>query len=138
MPSNTTFDPRNILEFEKSKLNKAAQGKKLTVTKGTTTNIDITLTDDCLLAGGSILLAQDVKWGDKVSFQVLSGSTVLIEFITDWYLNPEKTEQPVPSSNYPAKVYAGLTLRIVYTSTAGALDPAPDVAINYNLEKVLI
>lgn len=137
MPSNTTFDPRHTIEFDKTKLNKAAQGKKVSINKGTTTNIDLTLTDDMVLAGGSVLLVKDVTWGDKVTFQVLSGSTVIIEFITNWYLNPDKMEQTIPTSNYPAKVVTGLTLRIVYTSVAGVLDPAPELVINYNLEKVL-
>lgn len=139
MATGTSYDPRNILDFEKSKLNKAARGMKQTVTLGGTCNIDYTLADDMLLAGGSVFLVENVRWGDKVTFQVLNGSTVLAEFITDWYLNPETKQQAVPSSSYPAKIYAGLTLRIIYTSTGNPLsDPVPEVCINYNFEKVLV
>jgi hypothetical protein len=139
MPSNTGFDPRNIDDFEKSKLNKDTKSKFQTADLGTTTNIDFTLSDDVLLAGGSVFLVKNAKWGDRVSFQILYGQNVIMQFITDWYLNPESIKQDIPSSNYPAKLSTGLVLRIVYTSIGiVGTDSPPEVAINYNFEKVLM
>jgi len=135
MASNTTFDPQNTASFEKSKLFKDAKGVIGTATKETTTNLDLVLTDDVLMTGG-VFLAQGAEWGDKVDFQVIHPTAgVVAQFITDWYLNPDSTLQPIPKSSYPAKLAAGLTLRVVYHSV-GATDVK--VAINYDREKVLV
>jgi hypothetical protein len=133
MPTNTNFNPRNINEFEKSKLLKNAIGVSTTAAFGTTTNLDLLLTDDVLVTEG-VLLARNVAQGDKVSFQILMGEMVLNQFITDWYLNPDSTNQQTPKSSYPAKLPAGLTLRVIYTSV-GTEDVW--IAVNYNLEKIL-
>lgn len=138
MASNTGYDPKNILDFEKSKLNKHAVGITATLTRGGTTNIDYTLTDDVLIAGGTVVLVKNADWGDKMSFQVLSSGVVINQFVTDWYVNPESIDQVIPTSNYPAKLFSGLVLRIIYVSSASGLDPTPEIAINFNFEKVLI
>lgn len=136
MATNTTFDPQNANAFEKSKLFKDARGISATITAGTTTNLDLVLSDDILLAGGTTFLAKGAAQGDKVTFQVIHPvNGVIAQFISDWYLNPDVTLQQVPPSNYPAKILAGLTLRIAYTSV-GATDVW--VAVNYNIEKVLV
>ena len=135
MPSNTDFNPQNLRDFEKSKLNKDARGVSMTVTAGTDGVLDLTLTDDILLAGGTIFLAKGAAQGDKVDFQVVHPvAGVLAQFVTDWFMNPDSTLQAVPPSNYPAKVFAGLILRVIYHSVGGS-----DVwiAVNYNREKVL-
>lgn len=135
MPSGTTYDPTNTSFFDKTKLNKDAKGVQATVTAGTSQNIDLTLTDDCLLAGGTVFLAKGAVAGDKVDFQVVHPvAGVLIQFITDWFVNPDSTAQVVPTVSYPAKAFAGLILRVIYHSTGGA---NVWVAINYNREKVL-
>lgn len=138
MATNTSYDPKNILDFEKSKLNKYAVGITAPLTRGGTTNIDYTLTDDLLIAGGSVVLVKDSDWGDHMTFQVLLGGVVINQFVTNWYVNPENIAQPIPSANYPAKLFAGLVLRIVYVSTAAGSGPTPEIVINYNFEKVLI
>lgn len=134
MPTGTAFNPQNINEFEKSKLAKDAIGISSTAIAGTSTNLDLLLTDDVLINGG-FLLARNVAEGDRVSFQVLMGETILNQFITNWYLNPDSTQQQMPTANYPAKLLAGLTLRIIYNSVG-----TQNVwfAINYNKEKVLV
>lgn len=135
MPSSTTFDPPNTNYFDKTKLNKTAQGVKITATAGTTTHLDYTLTDDVLMAGGNAFMAKGAAWGDKVAFQVLHPiAGLLLEFISDWYVNPDSTQQTVPTSNYPAKLVAGLILRVVYTSVGAS---NVEIAVNYNFEKVL-
>lgn len=136
MPNNTAFDPKNLNDFEKTKLNKDARGIQGTAIAGTTTSFDLTLTDDTVMAGGNAFLAKGAVAGDCVSFQIIHPIVgILNQFITDWYLNPDSTAQAVPTSNYPAKLPAGLILRVVYTSV-GSSDVW--VAINYNKEKVLI
>jgi hypothetical protein len=136
MPSNTDFNPLNVSEFEKNKMNKDARGVIGTATAGTSTNLDFILTDDILMAGGHAFLAKGAAWGDKVDFQAVHPiAGVVNQFITGWYLNPDSTQQPLPPSNYPAKIPAGLTLRVVYHSV-GATDV--EIAVNYNFEKVLV
>jgi hypothetical protein len=135
MPSNTTYDPNNTSYFDKTKLNKDAKGIAETVTAGQTKNIDFALTDDSLLAGGTVLLVKGAAQGDKIDFQVVHPvAGVLLTFVKDWYVNPDSTKQDVPTAPYPAKLFAGLILRLVYYSV-GETDVW--VAINYNKEKVL-
>ena len=136
MPSNTEFNPSNVDEFSKLKLNKDAKGVAGTVAFGTTASLDLTLTDDVLIAGGTVFLARGAAEGDKVDFQVVHPvAGVINQFITDWYVNPDSTLQVVPPSNYPAKVPAGLIFRVVYHSV-GATDVW--ISVNYNMEKVLV
>lgn len=135
MPSNTAYNPQNVNEFEKVKLFKDARGIQGTAAAGQSTNFDLTLTDDVLMAGGAIFLAKGAAQGDKVDFQVLAGGQVVAPFITNWFLNPDATKQEVPQSMYPAKIFAGMTLRVIYHSVG---QNSVWVAINYNLEKVLV
>ena len=133
MPSGTSFDPRNSNDFEKSKLFKNAKGAVGTIPAGTIGTVDLALADDCLIMGG-FLLVQGAVWGDKVDFQVVMGTTVLAEFIQDWYIDPTVCNQSTPGANYPAKLPAGATLRLEYYSTGSS---PVNVAVNYNMEKVL-
>lgn len=135
MPTQTNFNPANINEFEKTKLNKAAKGVIGVAIAGATSSLDLTLTDDILMSGGNIFLAKGAAWGDKVDFQIVHPVYgVINQFITNWYLNPDSTLQAVPTSSYPAKLPAGITLRVLYSSV-GVTDVA--IAVNYNCEKVL-
>jgi hypothetical protein len=140
MPINTTYNPLNLNDFEKTKINKNAQGVSIIIPAGTDVSIDLLLTDDTLVTGADCLVKGAIA-GDTVDFQIygpnpLTGiSGVLNQFVTKWFINPDSTQQSTPHSNYPAKIPAGLTLRIIYHSTG-----TTDVwfAANYNLEKVLI
>ena len=86
MPINTVFDPSNVNFFDKTKLNKDAQGLQMTVTAGTTGTIDLTLTMDIVVAGGSVLLAKGAAPGDYVEFQIVHPIYgVINQFITKWY-----------------------------------------------------
>jgi hypothetical protein len=135
MPTNTTFDPSNIIDFEKSKLNKSAIGIQQNVTAGQTVNIDYVLTDDLLILRG-VLLVKNSSQGDYVDFQVLHPVYGLVaQFVTSWFIDPDSTTQETPTSNYPAKLAAGLTLRLVYHSVGQS---NVWVAINYDAEKVLV
>ena len=130
MPSNTGFNPQNTLEFEKSKLSKDALGYSDTVPAGTTKNIDLVISDDALILTSCILIEGAVK-GDKWTMQAIHPQAgVVFQPITDWLVAWTTLHQPLPVANFPAKIYAGLTLRIVYTSTGGT-----DVWVGINLDK---
>jgi hypothetical protein len=139
MPTNTTYNPPNINSFIKAALNFNAQGVSTTGTAGAVTNLDYTLSDDCLITGMELII-NNGNYGDKASFQIVDGSgafsgtpgTVLNQFATNWNIPPTADTQF--DMAYPAKIYAGLTLRIVYTSTGTS---NPFIAINYKLHKVL-
>jgi hypothetical protein len=132
---NSTFNPVSTIDFTKDKLNKDAQGVFWTITAGTTANIDYTLTNDVLISGGHALLIQNASWGDKVDFQIVMGTTVISQYVTSWPVDPTKVNQTIPTSNYPAKIPYGFILRLVYHSTGGT---NVDVAMGYNLEKVIV
>ncbi len=139
-PSGTFFNPIRVDEFEKTKLNFDGQGMSATVTAGSTQNVDLLLSDDVLLTG-CWFITNNSNLGDTLTFQVVDTSgaftgtpgTVLSQFITNWYPNVSTDINfEVP---YPAKIPAGLTLRLVYVSTGST---NPFVAANYQLHKVLV
>lgn len=139
MPSNTTYTPKRISDFEANKLNYNGQHAKGTITAGTTASFDVDLSDDHLITG-AWLIVEGGTAGDTAALQVVDktgafsgvAGTVLNQFI-NWAVPPTCAEQFEVA--YPAKVYAGLTLRLSYTST-GTTDPF--VAINFKLHKVLV
>jgi hypothetical protein len=141
MPSNTTYNPVSVSDFEKNKLNYNGRGVSVTIPKGTSVNLDYTLTDDCLLTGVWLIIGRG-NYGDSLTVQVLDLSNiygygagaVLNTFVTNWYMPPSSATQiDIP---YPAKIITGLTLRVIYTSTGTVDDPF--LAINYKLHKVLV
>ena len=134
---NSTFAPRNQNEFDNNKLQKFCDGVGGSCALGSTLTLDYTLTDDVLLVGGHVLLVRNASWGDYATFQIVSpAGQVIMTFINKWYIDPSFVRQQIATSNYPAKVPAGAKLRIVYTSVGTLPALGPDVAINYNFEKV--
>jgi hypothetical protein len=135
MATNTLYNPQNKNLFEKEKLNKAAQGYEFTVTAGTTQNLDIAISDDALVMDSCILIDGAVK-GDKWTMQVIHPTNgVVFQGVTDWRVDFTTLNQPIPKANFPAKVYAGLTLRIVYTSVG---QNNVWVCVNLDKDKVLV
>lgn len=139
MPTGTKFNPFHTNELDKTALLFNAQGVTANPTAGTTTNIDLALTDDHLITGAWVVVS-GATLGDTISFQVIDSSgvlappgTMLNQFMTSWYL-PASAETQLDMV-YPAKIIAGLTLRVVYTSTGAT---APFIGINYKLHKVLV
>jgi len=137
---NSVFNPTHIDEFDKTKLNFDAKGVTASITAGTSQNIDLTLTDDHLITG-AWMIVDGATLGDTVNLQVVDttgftgypAGTVLNQFITNFYLPTSASEQF--NITYPAKIIAGLTLRVVYTST-GATNPF--FAANFYLHKILV
>tara|TARA_R110000868_G_scaffold272607_1_gene531834 strand:- start:3111 stop:3533 length:423 start_codon:yes stop_codon:yes gene_type:complete len=140
MPSFTTYKPTSITQFEAAKLNFNAQGVSGSASAGSSTSFDLALTDDHLITGAWII-TDGGTLGDTASFQIVDGTgafsgvpgTVLNQFVSSWYMPTGANTQL--DMQYPAKLYAGMVLRFVYTSTGGS---PVFVAINYKLHKVLI
>lgn len=141
MPSATKYAPISIVEYGAKDLNAALRGTKFVATAGTDTSNDLLISDDSLIDGAIVHVIGAVL-GDKLKCQVIDKDNVLGaganyvagQYVTDWYINPEKTEQLDYQCQYPAKIYAGLYLRVIYTSVGGA---NVDVICNYKLHKVL-
>jgi hypothetical protein len=133
MPTNTTYSPGKLSDFEASKLNYNGQSASANVPAGQSADIDITMTDDHLLTGGWLMISGGDP-GNSCTFQVVHPiAGVVNQFITSWKM-PAECFTPIMVP-YPAKIYAGLTLRLVFVNS-GATDCI--VAINYDLHKVLI
>lgn len=143
MPSNTGYNPQHEWEFEKSKLNADGQGVQGSATAGSTTNFDVVLTDDCLYTGVWIAVSGSAN-GDAAKLQVIDTNgitgfppgTVLLQAV-NWGI-PGFNFSEQFDYNYPAKVLATMTIRIIYTSAAGLLGGAPYCVFNHKLHKVLI
>lgn len=139
--NNSQFAPTTQAQYSSKDLNADFQGFKFTATAGTTTTGDFKILDDSLI-DGAVVLAKNTALGDKVNLQVIDidnvkgygANVVLGQYVTNWYINPDSTFQVDLKSAYPAKIFAGLYLRVVYTSV-GANNI--DFLINYKLHKVL-
>lgn len=137
----TTYAPIKEADFNSKGLNFNGNGVAMTVTANTTTNIDFKVTSDNII-NGLTLLVKAANTGDYATFQVVDvdnilgygAGTVLNQFGTNWYIDASVQMQSIPRIPYPAKIIAGLYLRLVYTSTAVT---APWVAANYHLHKVM-
>jgi hypothetical protein len=135
------YKPASDKEYSANDLNADFQGHKFTATAGQTTSSDYQVLNDCLI-DGAMVFAKSAAIGDKVTFQIidkdnvmgLGANTVLGQYVTDWYINPDSTFQADFKSAYPAKLIYGLYLRTVYDST-GANDVT--FIINYKLHKIL-
>lgn len=136
------YAPIRQSEYSSKDLNLNFIGNQFTIPKGTTYNCDYKILDDLLVDGGRII-ATNVVAGDSVTCQVIDKDNilgygagfVLNQFVTTWYLVPGQNLQWDFTVNYPAKVYAGLWIRVIYNSVGTETDPW--VAINYKLHKVL-
>jgi len=131
---NSNFNPISVNDFDKNKVSSANKGVETVATAGASTNLDLTLTDDVLLTGLQVI-AQGSVFGDNVDLQVLMGSTVVAQFGTSIYLPSDEDIKLNEEAKYPAKIPAGLTLRLIYNSIGMTNVP---VAVNYRLHKVLV
>lgn len=139
MPSGTKFRPTTYLDFSSDYLRFNSQGVSTTGIAGTTFNLDLAFTDDHLISGAWFIVSNGNQ-GDTCDFQIIdttgaftgTAGTVLNQFITNWLVPPTVDEQL--DIIYPAKILAGMSLRLVYTSTGTS---NPFVALNYKLHKVL-
>lgn len=107
----------------------------------TTIQFKVHATEDRFMQGGKLLLKNHAA-GDKVDFSVVDveylyagilypptyGGTawsvaqpngvVLDKFVENWYVNSDEQAQEGIVSAYAARIYAGLYMRLDYTSTS--------------------
>lgn len=138
---NSQANLQQVTDFKSGNVNTDNQGLIGTATAGQTTNLDLKLVDDCFLTGG-ILRTNMANFGDYATFQVVDvdnilgygAGTVLGQYCTNWYMRSDAQEQVNESTSYPAKIKAGLYLRLAYTSTGLS---NVTVTVNYRLHKAL-
>lgn len=131
---STEYNPPHVNSFTKTALLFNAQGVNTTVTPETSANLDLVLTADHLITGAEVVISGAVN-GDYITLQVLAGETVVNQYATNWYVASGTYNQQYDVC-YPAKLYAGLILRLVYNSIGTEVPVF--VAINYKLHKVLV
>jgi len=93
-----------------------------TVAADSTKSIDYKITEERYINGGKLII-KNMGDDDKITFQVvdkdnifgLGANTVLDEFIKDFYL--PTNESLNVQLDYPARINAGLYLRLIYTNT---------------------
>lgn len=140
MPSNTTYAPVRLDDLENDKLSLSAQGVCMTVTAGTTQQIDCTLANDVIITGITIIVNGGNN-SDYAGLQVIdttgafsgTAGTVLKTLVTNWYMPPNGVI--IYTMPFPAKILATMALRALYTSTGST---AVFVAANYSTHTVLI
>lgn len=137
----STYKPLKVSDFEASKLNFLGIGVTASCTSNGVTTLDYILIDDCLITGGTILVSNGT-FGDKIELQIVDvnntlgygANFILNKFVSGWYIQSGPSIVPI-SVPYPAKVYAGLAIRVIYTSIGSSTN---SLAVNYNLHKVLV
>lgn len=143
---NSTFNPDTLEGFTKNLMAVDWQSTQSTVTAGVTQNIDFLVPRDMLLVGLQ-LLAKGSSFGDTATLQIvcvsgtlLNGAaicppnTVLNQFGTNIGIGDDSQLKIDMISQFPAKLFGGLTIRLIYTSTG-----ANNVQIisNYKLLSIL-
>lgn len=109
-------------------------GKKWTATKDATSDLDLEVPAEREITHVHLYLKNHHE-DDTLKFQIVDvdavyypAGTVLDEFATDWQLDDTKKDQGVATAGYPATIFAGLYIRIKYTSV-GTTD---DVVVRCN------
>jgi hypothetical protein len=110
-------------------------GISSTISAGTTNNVDHLVSAQRYINGCHLILDGHAI-GDTLKFQVVDvnnilgygAGVVLNEFATNWQVVTDKQDQGVFKIEYPARINAGLYIRIRYTSTG-----EQDVVVKCNL-----
>lgn len=135
MPQNTTYNPERTSEFSKNYLNFNGQSIRGTANASGIVTADFTLTDDHLLTGG-VLIVKDARIDDKVSFQIVHPSFgVVNQFVTDYGMSEDTQVQFNINLEYPAKIFAGLTIRCKYEASDDKAERK--FVLNLRLHKII-
>src|ERR1019366_4247485 len=129
---NSTYVPKRFEDLNSDTCILNAQGAAGTITAGTTANIDLQLTDDHIFTGMTVLATNSV-FGDTATLQVVDKDSILAsipgisimyptypimrQFGTNLNLPADVQTKIDKEGMYPAKVIAGLYIRLIYTST---------------------
>lgn len=136
MATNTTFAPECKSQFVKSQLQFSGQAISFDCLTNAESNGDLVLTDDHLLTGG-ILLVKNGEFTDEVSLQIVHPTYgVVNEFVTKYRIIEDETRQFMLDLDYPAKLSAGLTIRVHYKAS-NLSATTRKIALNIFLHKVM-
>ncbi len=138
---NSILQITRVDQFASDNVQVNNQGIMGTAIAGQLTNIDLKMLDDNFITGG-ILNTISSTFGDYVHLQVIDidnvlgyGANVILgQYCTSWFMRSDSQEQLNEKTDYPAKLLAGVYLRLAYHST-GADDVI--ITLNYRLHKVL-
>lgn len=101
-----------------------------TCAASTATSLDLTMTEERFVDGGTIIV-KDANPGDYCTFQIVHPTAGVVEqFVNKWHVVPGTTQMDVKV--YPAKVPAGLIIRVVYNNVGS--NPA-ECGVNLRLHK---
>lgn len=136
MPTNTTYNPTNTNDFDKTKLNFSGKSITFDCRPGETAYSDLQLTDDSLMTGG-ILLVKGGEINDQVYLQIAHPTLgVVNEFVSGFRIIEDQIKQFELQLNYPAKIFAGLSIRCKYVACS-TMESTRSIALNLILHKVL-
>lgn len=131
---NSTYDPKTINDFEKTKIISGFVGIQGICPAGQTYNLDHQLTDDVLFTGGEFY-AKNSTFGDVFSLKIVHPVYGVVNtFVNNFGVIDDSQVKLCKESIIPGKLPAGLTIRISYTSL-GAVDV--NMIMNLYLYKVL-
>ena len=137
MPTNTQYAPTNVNEFNKSFITFSGKSIYFECETNAESNGDLTLTEDYLLTGG-MLLVKNGEFHDEVSLQIVHPTLgVVNEFVSKFKIIENDIRQFMLDLNYPAKLPAGLIIRVKYKASNLSVSKR-DIAINLFLHKVLV
>jgi len=132
---NSTFRPTHKSQFQSNNVNFNGQSCFGSCEATQTTNTDLTMTDDHFLTGG-VLIIKNGKFGDKITLQVIHPTLgVVNQFVTNFGVISDSEFQFKMVEDYPAKIFAGLSLRVVYIATLEL--GTRSFCLNYDLHKAL-
>lgn len=112
------------------------KGFKGIAVKNTISNVDFLISEERYVNGGVLQLV-NASEGDLFCYQVVDkdnifgygAGVVLDEFVSDWNVDPTIQTQGIYETTFLARIYAGLYIRVKYTSVG----TENDVTIKLNL-----
>lgn len=135
MAQNTTYNPERTSEFSKNYLNFNGQSIRGSVNSQEVITSDYTLSDDHLLTGG-VLIVKDARIDDRVSLQIVHPvHGVVNQFVTDYGMSEDSQVQFNINLEYPAKIFAGLTIRCKYEASIDRAERK--FVLNLKLHKII-
>lgn len=132
--TSSTYTASRWSEVQSTAVQPLSKGISQAATAGTTTNIDLSISDDVFFRGIEVLL-NNSNFGDTITVEVLDNNSTIVGVpVYNWNVQSNQNVILKYESLVPLKLPGTYTLRVIYSST-GLLNVT--VAINYILLKVL-
>lgn len=136
----TKYRPKSKLEYSQSDLTADFKGFIFDATQNAQTINDNIVPYDVLIDGAEVYISGG-QIGDSISAQVVDINNVmgyglnvvLGRYVTNWFIVPN--QKSIVVSEYPAKIFSGLFLRLIYNNIS--LTSPAKVIVNYRLHRVL-